>query len=293
MLRLMLAALALALRQAASAAAVDLSPAGPWHIDYSRDSCNLMRTFGTGDDAVILRMEWFSPGPQFDLTLTGQSLEDNWPFENVFFRFLPDQRSPTKRKALTGRAVAPDGTSHPELALGTTDLLGHANGDLRMRWPDPSAKQVAATDRLDYWGLARPSAELHLGSMTDPMAAVSACTTDLVKHWGLDPARQASLSRLAQPIGETYDWITPRDYPVKQVNEGRNGIVHARLMIDATGKVTACHVQEVVKQEGYADKTCAALLRSAKFQPALDAKGTPVASYFIYKVRYLMSGPGY
>jgi len=293
MLRLMLAALALALPQAASAAAVDLAPAGPWHIDYSRDSCNLMRTFGTGDNAVILRMEWFSPGPQFDLTLTAQSLDDNWPFEDVSFRFLPEQRSPTKRKALTGVAVAPDGTKHPLLSLGTTDLLGHAIGDLRVHWTDPSAKQVAATDRLVYWEWSRPSTELHLGSMTDPMAAAAACTTDLVKHWGLDPAQQASLSRLAQPIGATHDWITPRDYPVKQVNEGRNGIVHARLMIDATGKVTACNVQEVVKQEGYADKTCAALLRSAKFQPALDAKGTAVASYFILTVRYVMSGPGY
>ena len=48
-----------------------LAPSSSWHLDYGDVRCRLARSFGEGEDRVLLAFDQFSPGDTFMLTLAG------------------------------------------------------------------------------------------------------------------------------------------------------------------------------------------------------------------------------
>src|SRR5690606_10243530 len=95
----------------------------------------------------------------------------------------------------------------------------------------------------------------------------------LLGEWGLDVARHKSLSARAQPITSPASWMTNDDYPRHLAERGVRGIVNFRLMIDADGGVTACHIQQSTRPAEFDEAACKGLMLRAKFKPALDADG--------------------
>ncbi len=122
------------------------------------------------------------------------------------------------------------------------------------------------------------------------MAALSRCTDELLEHWGIDVAAHKTLRRKTTPIGSPARWITPQDYPLPLLSKGDQSIIQFRLTVDSTGKPTGCHIQTEMKPAGFNDVVCAALMKRAKFLPALDEDGNPVASYYINSVIFLIGG---
>ena len=51
---------------------------------------------------------------------------------------------------------------------------------------------------------------------------------------------------------------------------------------------TGCRVLYRTNPDEFADLTCALISKRARFAPALDAKGTPVKSFYISNVRWVM-----
>jgi TonB family protein len=64
--------------------------------------------------------------------------------------------------------------------------------------------------------------------------------------------------------------------------------VHFRLSVDARGKVSDCHIQRSTRPEGFDEAVCEVLMHRARFKPALDAEGKPMASYYINTVRFII-----
>jgi hypothetical protein len=68
---------------------------------------------------------------------------------------------------------------------------------------------------------------------------------------------------------------------------GHNGLVQFRLDVDPGGKVAGCFILSRTSPDDFADITCRAMTRRARLQPALDAKGKPIRSYYVNKVIWL------
>ena len=61
---------------------------------------------------------------------------------------------------------------------------------------------------------------------------------------------------------------------------GRQAHVRVRLDVDATGMPIGCHIQNAFNNEHFEEEACETLLKKARFEPALDAAGEPIASYW-------------
>ncbi|RYD63685.1 MAG: TonB family protein, partial [Sphingomonadales bacterium] len=81
------------------------------------------------------------------------------------------------------------------------------------------------------------------------------------------------------------NWVTPDDYPVEAIRADEHGVVGFRLTIAADGSVGDC---EIVASAGETldRETCVLLRQRARFTPARDAKGVPVASRWASSIRW-------
>lgn len=256
---------------AAPAAPQDLSPSGPWVVDYADESCRLLRRFGEGDQSLTIAFIRYRPDLTFDLTISGNPLasKDYLPWVTVWFG--PEASAfKVKTMAVTYNQVSSVFLSDFALVSKTTIKQAHPIS--------PASEQDIDVLTLDRW--KGPSLAVRLGPMDKPMRALRGCMDDLVRHWGLDPTQQAALKRPATPLGKPGAWLRSSDYPADAVNRKRSGSVRYRLSIDAMGAVSECHIQGATQLPDFAATTCRVLIERARFTPALDSEGRPIASYY-------------
>ncbi|WP_457354839.1 energy transducer TonB [Sphingomonas sp. UYP23] len=82
----------------------------------------------------------------------------------------------------------------------------------------------------------------------------------------------------AIPTGGAADWITAADYPAAALERNEQGKVGVELAIGDTGRVVACRINESSGHESLDQAACRALRGRARFAPARDANGTPIAA---------------
>lgn len=291
-----------------------LAPRSGWQLDYSPESCNLMRTFGAGEETVMLKMEWADPkSVSFGLEVTGNYRLIPKAGAKLSYRFLPDGRETTWDHFFYGTGLI-DGQPATTIVLGTSDFNGpphkivnegikknksgkrrrksndSAQAPMDTSTPAPMDLENAKTGvRVQALAIAlagQGAYRLELGSMEKPMRAVRQCLDDLLGGWGLDPAVMANLRSRPEPLGNPGQWFTPDDYPRSAWINGRSTIIQFRLMIDADGKVSGCKVTNLNHNPEFADTTCKLLSKRAKFSPAIDANGNSVPSFYISYVHW-------
>ncbi|MFM9934713.1 MAG: energy transducer TonB [Novosphingobium sp.] len=280
----LLIALAL-LPQAAQAAQPVLEPLDKWVLNYADDSCRLARTFGKNEDKVLLVLDQFMPAGLLDLSLIGKRFgrfaENRVSLSSTFG---PDLPAGEFQDALTG-TVGPDKTAI--LMIGGRYLLN------RVQVKGASDELFSTTkeqeDAVTELRIAASSMliTLHTGSMGPPLAAMRTCISDLVKTWGLDPAQQEALGRRPVPTTKPNTWLTSPDYPKEPLAKGASAIVRFRIMVGADGLPTKCVIQQATLSPEFTKLTCDLLMRRARFSPALDRAGKPVASFYTNSVRWL------
>jgi len=254
---------------------------GKWVANFDENACHLVGQFGTGAEAVTLHMTRFAPTERFDLKFYGE-------------RFKSAAASVS-----AGVAFQPDAKIQKELVmLGTLDKLPMAwFGSYRLDgWrarnesdvePSISPEFEAAVTSFDVQQGSNRRFRLLTGSMGRPMATMRTCMNGLVKHWGFDPEEQAKLQRAPTPLSRPESWVVSDDYPDRELSQGRSGIVHFRLDVDATGKVVRCNILSSTKSDYFQSATCTGLTKRARFAPALNADGKPVRSFYVNAVRWL------
>lgn len=85
-----------------------------------------------------------------------------------------------------------------------------------------------------------------------------------------------------QPMhGDVRTVFSADDYPAEAQRNGEEGTVRAALTVDATGRVANCTIIQSSNHESLDNATCNILSRRARFIPARDASGNPVASRVI------------
>lgn len=76
------------------------------------------------------------------------------------------------------------------------------------------------------------------------------------------------------------------DYPMEALLREEQGTVGAVLTIDKTGRVSNCTIGSSSGSASLDRATCKILTERAKFSPALDAQGQPVASSFSQRITW-------
>ena len=297
MRKLLVAALIAAVAWPMPARAQDvlrLKPSTKWFLDYAEDSCRLARKFGEGDQQVTLFLDQFEPGDHFQMTLGGDVLQpksQKRPVE-LSLRFGPNEAADD--------VIADTGTMDDKRALIVTGLQrivphteaekaaaaqAREQGLTPIDIPIGETREAAATSIELGKGLRRDLV-LETGPMDKAMTALRNCSWDTVKLWGLDVDQQKTLTRRARWKNSPTDWISGDDYPSAMARQGYEAIVNFRILIDPTGKPTSCNIQTSTRPKEFDDAVCRAAMRRARFEPALDAAGKPVRSYWRGTVRF-------
>ena len=121
---------------------------------------------------------------------------------------------------------------------------------------------------------------LDTASLRAAMAGMRQCTDALVKSWGLDPAKQARLTRRPAPSQTGGWWLGP-----SPALRGDGKIAQIRVLISAEGKPRDCRVVGSYNDQTLAQGACKSLTTGARFKPALDEHGKPAASFEILHIR--------
>lgn len=278
-------ALALAAAVPSVASAKDREPevltrTGKWVLEYNRDACHLFAEFGEGDALVVARFTRYEPGDRFELSLYGRRFRSAGVRTDAKIDFGL-RGTPIEESIIYGSAG-----KLPAAFLSSTRLDGWERTKDPEVPPRITPEQEAAVTGMTVAIRGKRSFRLEFGSLGKPLAQMRDCSANLVKSWGYDPEVQAALLRPASPLESPGKWLSVNDYPENAVRMGHNGIVQFRLDVDVEGNVAGCYVLARTSPDDFADRTCRAVSKRAKLQPALDAKGMPVRSYFVQKVNW-------
>lgn len=285
---------------------LQLAPSSPWQINYSEDSCRLSRKFGTADQEVFLTIDRFQPGDPFYLVISGKLAKAYGSQDIMSIDFGPneamqyldfrqgEQQLLAEQGGISDKRPAIIFTA-PMRFAPYTKAEKAANADVEHNENylpfEPAPIGPDREKAVNFILLSRPLSQpllLMTGTMGAPFAALRQCTDELIGHWGVNAKALSTQSRQVQPDGYPGNWLNSSDYPTAMVAKGQQGIVHFRLSVDADGHSTACHIQQSTRPAEFDDAVCKGLMKRAKFKPALDVAGNPIASYYINTVRFQM-----
>lgn len=269
-----------------------LKPASKWNVHYADDSCRMARSFGEGDQKVVLLIDRYQPGDALRLSFVGKPAYTSLNEGVVRIRFGPAEieqeaefypaKMADKTPSLVIRGNVRIAPYSPEVRAASEAALKAKRYDFE--WPPVTPEQEAAVTFIEVKRSIRQPFILETGSLGAPLAALEKCTDELLNHWGIDVAKHAALSRKLKPLSNPGEWMKSRDYPLPMLLSGKRAIVHFRLNVDAAGKPTACHIQQSTRPKAFDDAVCKAIMRNAEFDPALDADGNAIASYWLNSV---------
>ena len=267
----LLAAAALAMPGTALAKTETFAPTGPWAIDYADHTCKLMRNFGNGERQLTVGLQRAELGPRLMLEIAGETVDFATRAGTVQYRYGPggSEREGGLSRLSNALRIA-DAPLQEEFA-GSRDWTA---------WSYDAERDAAkAIDSVSVRGTFGDEIVIQLGPMDAPIAALQTCVDDLMEDWGLDARRLAAASRHAQPTSDPQTWLGKDDYPREMSRVGRGGAVHVRLIVNEQGRVTRCI--GIASEGTLGNATCNALIERARFVPALDAEGTPMAGLFV------------
>lgn len=283
-----LAILVLPVAAGAKEEPLTLAPSSKWNIHYADDYCRLVRTFGTGDQAVTLLIDRFAPGARFRMSLVGPMMKRSSADGNATIRF--GSALPLQKLYFHSGDFNKDA---PAWVFGSSIRLRPLATGVDPN--SPAAPPAFEADEASVTEIAigaplRRHIVLQTGAMDKSFAALRACTDNLVAGWGVDVERYHDAVRPV-PLASPASWVTNADYPPDMARAYQPGLVEFRLSIDPAGKVTACHVQQSTNPESFNTAVCKAMMRRARFEPARDRDGEPIASYYQNVVRFQIWSP--
>jgi TonB family protein len=100
------------------------------------------------------------------------------------------------------------------------------------------------------------------------------------------PGYAAEKVPVAVPKSNPGQWVTTDDYPPSALREDGEGVVRFALDIDPTGVPTACTVTQSSGRDDLDQATCQLIRERARFEPAKDSHGKPVAATYANSVRW-------
>jgi len=298
MLHASLAIVAIAIAGLAPARAQDapvvFSGSSAWAMDYADDSCRLTRDFSAGGETITLALERYQPGDSLYVTFASGAIERAPRQLFARLQFAPGavrfESQFMGYELEDGRNYFAIGPVRLQAASVAADDSAQLQQAMNQRYAP--ADEVAAARRINSLTVINGFNKdfvLDLGSMAPPITAMQACIDQLLGEWGLDVARHRTMTRPAVPAEDPQSWVTEADYPREARNRRSTGMSSVRLMLDATGKPTSCHVRERSRADTFNQAACRILMEKGRVEPALDAAGQPMPSYYVVDFQFQLN----
>ena len=270
----------------AQAAPTILKPASKWVVNYADTGCRLARQFGEGNDSVVLAFNRYSPSENFQLMIAGKPAGKLTGTEKLIVQFGPDigEQSLSYQAGQLGKVPALI-FSYARIAPFEAARIKTDDGsELWEQAPVVTPEKLAAISYVSFKKKQGEPLILQSGALEKPLAALSACVDNLVQSWGFDPVKDKQNQTRPVPASNAAQWLGPDDYPTEMLAQGQPALIQFRLNVDAQGKVTGCFIQATTRPKEFDDAVCNAMMRRARFKPALDSNGIPVASFWMRSV---------
>lgn len=264
---------------------IDSIPASSqWNIEFGEDRCRLARTFGEGDDRHLVFFEQAAPDEDFGLTLAGPRIDD---FRVARFRRLALERDEEFREMNTRWGTVDGfGTAviYPRIRINDEPEESEDGPALR-GLPAIDLEEASTIDRIIFGHGGRAIA-FETGDMAPPFQALNVCAADFIRAWGLDPEQHESFTSLPEWKNErSVARQIQRKYTRAALNRGEQAIIRMRVIVEPDGSVSDCHLQEATETERLESNACTEMER-ARFDPALDANGEPMRSFYTTNIIY-------
>ncbi|WP_233995775.1 TonB family protein [Erythrobacter sp. SD-21] len=79
-----------------------------------------------------------------------------------------------------------------------------------------------------------------------------------------------------------------QDYPAAALRNAEQGIVIMRIVIGSDGRVRSCEVTQTSESEALDQAACRGMVDYARYEPARDHSGKPIADSTTQSVRYIL-----
>lgn len=288
MRRILLTFTALSVLAAAPAQAdvVVLKPSSPWNADFGTDRCRLAGYFGEGENRHLLFFEQYWPAPGAGLTVAGKSFNR---FKDGAATALQtaDGRSPLETRPFKGEV---DGIGDALVYSGVILGDGQTEPGQAVAGAGLPALDTRYAQGVEYLLFRQRGQEVRFvtGSLGKAFEVLNQCTSSLLTEWGLDADRHKTAQRRPQ-------WTNQQDvvrkimarYPSGARTIGEQGIMRLRVTVSEAGAVDGCVVLKATNTKKLESPACEAM-QEARFDPALDAAGTPMRSYYVTSITYKM-----
>ncbi len=270
--------------------------AADWDVTQFEDSCGVFQSFeGKGETALALIL--FADG-RVGLTLrnSGWSANAGRKYDIIY------QIDDTSFSGAPSIGLNDIGEKVGFLSLFSDEFVSAlANGDsLKVTMGE------VIVDQLSLKGSAAGIARAR-NCLRDVNAEMRKSETERQKlaHIADDPFKEKSakisdesfqngrikLVGNQPPIPKGHEWANISDYPIRALQEKREGAASFKLTVGINGVATNC---EIVKSSGHIDlddATCKNISKRARFNSATDENGKPIVGTYSSSLRWQIPEP--
>lgn len=282
-----ISAIAVATPASARSAEIVLEPSTLWNVDYGDEKCRLARLFGEGEDKTILFMEQWGPDERFGFSVAGPAFNRFRSRSKTEIKFF-DQRVAFETEPFTGdvegfgRAVI-----HANFSLGNGNEFSREIGEVQYGLPQIET-EIAKQAKYVAFKQGNRTVKLETGPLHEAFTVLNQCSHQRLVDWGLDLDKHLTIKQM--PLWRNEKKIAGQIasiYPTRALREGESAIFRMRVLVNEDGSISDCKIYESTITEALQSPACDKM-KGAEFDPALDAEGRPVKSFYqttiIYRV---------
>lgn len=240
-----------------------LQPTGKWIVDYGDTNCSASRAYGTDRAPLTLGFS-LSPSGRIVRVVVGQR-----------------GRPPAARYFHLKTNAAPEKTTglrFPSSDRRTDIIWINLERPVLDRFRDAGEIALNGDGVIDR--------RLALPQFAAVLKALDQCNADLRRHWNAGADGEARLSRPAKALKSLHKYVSHEDYPAQALFAGAGGTTSFTLLVDETGSVKDCAIEETSGIASIDAMSCLVLINRAKFEPALDLDGKPARSVVSSKITW-------
>lgn len=267
---------------------VRVQPTGPWKLDYGETDCLLQRGFEKDGQRYFVTIKQNAPGQSFGLTLAGPALKRLLSVKGLSLELSDRGPLPIRQTVLTGQTPEYETTFVFQAVLLDGPPTPAMDGVPQLHRAGIDPARAATADRIVLANdKGRKGVWFETGSLQPAFAALNTCTEDLLAQWGLDPQLHRSYTPPVMRNPEAMSKLLLKDFPTRAVAFGESGFFSFRVIVETDGTVSSCHIEARTKVN-YLDPRCEEVLRTVRFDPAKDAQGNPMRSFYATTISYVV-----
>lgn len=258
-----------------------LQPSSDWQLREMDDRCRLSRRFGEGENRTTFWLDQGGAEPFYNLTMVGH------PFRHLYGQYTQVRFGPAEPPSVRGYISASSSSGRPVMMLHGIEI-GPRERDPENEFQPAESVSAERLDAIKWIEINRAVMDpvrLQTGTMNEPLDHLQTCATVLGAKLTLAGMATSDKARGATPIDHD-QWSKHIRYPDYLLRSGVVGDIRIRLTVNSLGKAVNCQIIGSTSSQVFDNEVCLALMRNARFSPALDAEGQPTTSYYIQEVRF-------